>query len=312
MVFKWKEQHYILTAAHVIPELLGENAAISVRPLDFKSEINIEVEGVFVTKSYILSGQQDIGMVCFKFTDRNYKKYNFTIQEIDIELNDPCLLDEDPSNRYFYYGESVDLILEGQRLAPDEQPKATDPERFRVKTSCESKHGCSGSPMFSHYGKLHSLVHGVNKHRSKSKHSSELNGEEITEFIYLDMLKGIGRDHSIQYRQSEESHLTRRFVMVEPRHYHLLRKMEAVDDEHWEKKALSIGENESGTHKIFLDAVKTEADTDHGSSLEDAVKLFANGLTTNNGTPQELTKRLFDSYETLCVLTWQQNPSEPK
>ena len=59
--------------------------------------------------------------------------------------------------------------------------------------------------------------------------------------------------------------------MVEPRCYHLLRKMEAVDDERWEKKALSIGENKSGTHKIFLDAVKTEADTDHGSSLEDVL-----------------------------------------
>ena len=93
------------------------------------------------------------------------------------------------------------------------------------------------------------------------------------------MLKGISKDHSIEDKQSDESYLTRGFVMVEPQHYHLLvRKMEGVDDEGWEKKELTIGgEDESETkHKIFLDAVKTEfdkieANTDHDSSLEYAV-----------------------------------------
>jgi len=189
---------FVMTAAHVAIQALSK-CSIHIKPICTGGQRILVMESkdepeVFLPKSYVLDGFHDIGLFRVKdpCADNNTQRYS--VEELNIENSHPFDV------RYF--GQTADVRMKGESISY---------ENGRVRTTCHSKPGCSGTPIFSEDGKLNSLLHGDSKHRGKKMHSNS-SDDEFSTFVHLDTVTGINGFHKANnvyssiFKSMEEIH----------------------------------------------------------------------------------------------------------
>mmetsp|Transcript_17153 Transcript_17153/g.42813 ORF Transcript_17153/g.42813 Transcript_17153/m.42813 type:complete len:459 (+) Transcript_17153:263-1639(+) len=170
-----KKRFAILTAAHVAVEAFHWFQTGCFKKVQFLSGKEYEIDKetpaeLFVHPEYVRKGIHDFGVLIVSF-----KTMSSECQDLVLSIDDPFDTE--------HFGRASDVQFKSTPTMVNE---------LRVRLQTGSKPDCRGTPLFSPRGELLSVLHGVSKHRGGHTRLHSGDGDKLSTYVYVDMVKDLG------------------------------------------------------------------------------------------------------------------------
>mmetsp|Transcript_17154 Transcript_17154/g.42815 ORF Transcript_17154/g.42815 Transcript_17154/m.42815 type:complete len:467 (+) Transcript_17154:263-1663(+) len=166
----------ILTAAHVAIVAFKSFQYGHFQKVCFSSGIEYMIDKdktpeLFFPHEYLCQGTHDFGVLVISIKGESPDKF----ENLALSIDDPFVTE--------HFGRASDVQFKSTPTMVNE---------LRVRLQTGSKPDCRGTPLFSPRGELLSVLHGVSKHRGGHTRLHSGDGDKLSTYVYVDMVKDLG------------------------------------------------------------------------------------------------------------------------